>query len=237
MSYVHGDKFFGGFGPEDGSIDFYSRVNSVLSKDMVVLDLGAGRGVWFEDANCQYRRDLQSLKNKVSKLIAVDVDEAVLNNKSAHECLVMNGNRIPLDDSSVDLIVADFVLEHVQDGALFAKEVDRVLKKGGYFCARTPYKWHYVAVIARVIKNSKHSTILKFIQPSRKEIDIFPTAYLMNTLADIKSFFVGYKNFTFIYRSEPSYYLGKALIYNILHFFHRIAPSSVIGCLFVFLQK
>ena len=228
MNYEPGNDFFGGFSPQDGTIDFYGRVNSILNKEMLVLDVGAGRGSWFEDGKCQYRKDIQYIKNKVFKLIAVDVDEAVLDNKSAHESLVMIGGRIPLEDNSVDLIIADFVLEHIQDCTLFINELNRVLKKGGYFCARTPHKWNYVSIFARILKNSKHSTILKFAQPNRKEIDVFPTAYLMNTLSDIKLFFRGYKNFTFIYRSEPSYFWGNKIIYKIQQFFHHLNPSLIL---------
>ena len=39
----------GGFSPNDGTIGFYLRVNSIVERDSVVLDLGAGRAAWFND--------------------------------------------------------------------------------------------------------------------------------------------------------------------------------------------
>ena len=237
MNYDPGSNFFGWYTPNDGTVDFYGRVNSILRSDMTVLDLGAGRAAWFEDDKCDYKRNLRHIKNKVTKLIAVDVDQAVFENKSSHECLLMEDDRIPLEDNSVDLIIADYVLEHIQEPMIFAIEVDRVLKNGGYFCARTPHKWNYVSIFARLIENSKHSFVLKFVQPFRKEVDIFPTAYLMNSSSDIESFFIGYRNKTFIYRSEPSYFFGSKFIYNVQYFIHRILPLSVVGNLFIFLQK
>jgi len=36
--------------------------------------------------------------------------------------------------------------------------------------------------MARIISNSRHSRVLNFAQPERKEIDVFPTASKLNTM-------------------------------------------------------
>ena len=56
----------------------------------------------------------------------------------------------------------------------------------GIFCARTPHKYKYVSLFASLFKNKYHSKILKFIQPQRIELDIFPTVYKLNTQRSIK---------------------------------------------------
>lgn len=38
------DSMFGGFGANDGTLDFYLRINTALQPDMTIVDLGAGRG-------------------------------------------------------------------------------------------------------------------------------------------------------------------------------------------------
>ena len=40
---------FGCFTDVDGSIAFFSRVNSLLKSNFVVLDVGCGRGASFDD--------------------------------------------------------------------------------------------------------------------------------------------------------------------------------------------
>lgn len=237
MAFEPSKDFFGGYSPQDGTVDFYGRINSIINPQMTVLDLGAGRAAWYEDDKCQWRRNIRNLKSKVEKVIAVDVDEAVLENRAADQCLLMKDGLIPLKDNSVDLIVADFVLEHISNPNAFVTEVNRVLKSGGYFCARTPHKFNYVSIVARLISNKKHSSVLRKVQPTRKEIDIFPTAYLMNQLSTITHLFPSYLNSTFIFRSEPSYHFGSKTIYGIQSFIHRILPVSIVGNLFVFLQK
>ena len=66
----------GGFSENDGTIDFYSRINCLINDDSVVLDYGAGRGSWAEDENV-FRKKTRNLKGKVKKVYACDVDKAV----------------------------------------------------------------------------------------------------------------------------------------------------------------
>jgi len=140
-------------------------------------------------------------------------------------------------DQSVDIVICDYVLEHVEHPDQFQEEIDRILKPGGCICARTPHKYCYIAILARLVKNAAHSKVLKYVQPDRKEIDVFPTFYRLNTLSAIKAKFASYGNQTFIFRSDPSYYFGKKAIHDLLDFAHRILPKVVSGNLFVFLQK
>lgn len=39
----------------------------------------------------------------------------------------------PIESDSVDLVISDWVLEHIQDPSKFSTEFSRVLKKGGFF--------------------------------------------------------------------------------------------------------
>jgi ubiquinone/menaquinone biosynthesis C-methylase UbiE len=227
----------GKFSQNDGTIDFYSRVRSLVKPSMTVLDLGAGRGEWFEDDDIDFRRDMRLLKGRVKQVIACDMGSAVLKNKSVDTCLVMTGNNIPCKDNSIDLIVSDFVVEHIMDTERFFEEINRVLKPNGYFCARTPHKYHYVSIVARIIKNSRHSWFLRHIQPNRKEEDIFPTAYKMNTLKSVSDIFSKYQNNTFIYNSDPAYFFGKKIVFILFNFLHSITPVFFHGNLFIFLRK
>jgi len=43
------ERRFGGFTHVDGTVVFYTRVNSLLDRSTVVLDMGCGRGVAAED--------------------------------------------------------------------------------------------------------------------------------------------------------------------------------------------
>ena len=236
-TFKPGENLLGGYHELDGTIEFYGRINAILKKSDSVLDLGAGRGSWYSTDNCSYRREIHDLKKKVKYLVGIDIDDAVLENPTTHKNLTMSENKIPLEDNSMDIIFADWVLEHVQNPNKFTSEIDRVLKPGGIFCARTPHKYKYVSLFASLIKNKFHSKILKFIQPQREERDIFPTAYKLNTLQSIRRKFKNYKDFSYLYTSHPSYYAENQILFKLLAFFHKVLPAVMVSEIFVFLQK
>lgn len=106
---------------------------------MTVLDFGAGRGAALTDDESSYKKRLMSLKGKVAKVIACDVDNAVLDNPGADETVVIQPDApLPFPDATFDLIVSDFVFEHIADPALVSAGLQRILKPGGWICARTP---------------------------------------------------------------------------------------------------
>lgn len=227
----------GQFSIRDGTIDFYLRVRSFLTPESVVLDLGAGRAAWFERGSRSMSRQVRHLAKDVRELIAVDVDEAVLANRSSTRNLVMHDGRIPIPDASVDLVVADYVMEHISDPDGFKREVERVLKPGGMFCARTPHAGHYVSLAARLVGNARHKAVVTAAQPGRESQDVFPTAYRLNTLRAIRDTFPGWTSWSFIYPGEPAYHFGSCLLYNLLLALHACTPAWFHGNLFVFLQK
>ncbi len=230
-------KVLGGYSQSDGTIDFYGRINSVLKPEFKILDLGAGRAAWYEDDDVEYRRSLRQLKGKVAEVIAADIDPIVKENRASDRQIVIGDRSIPLRDNSIDLIVADYVLEHIDDVDQFKKEVDRILKVGGYFCARTPHKFHYVSMAARAVNNNNHPAWLRSIQPGRKSIDVFPTQYKLNTFSAVRAVFDDYDDFSFLYRADPSYFFGNKYIFNFLAMTHRLMPAFFSGNLFIFLRK
>jgi len=176
---------FGGFTRIDGTIAFFVRVNALLQPDFTVLDVGCGRGEYVEDTNA-YRKNLRILKDKVQRVIGIDVDEADRENPCIDEFRRIEGERWPLDDQTADMIVCDNVVEHVPDPDAFFEECRRVLKPGGTLCVRTPNVRSYFGIASRLIPSRKHSAVLDRVQDERKEEDVFPTFYRCNTRGCLK---------------------------------------------------
>lgn len=230
----------GGFTSIDGSIEFYGRVKALLEKNMIVLDFGAGRGAWFEDDICAARTAARLIKGQVKKVIGCDVDPAIFENRSIDEALeIQPGEPISVETSSVDLILSDYVFEHIIDVDWFVGELDRILKPGGWICARTPTKFCYVSLFARLVRNRQHSAILKRAQPSRKEEDVFPTAYRLNSLSKLARVFPGenYQHYSYLYAAEPAYHFDNVFLFRIFQFIHWLTPKWFCGNLFIFLRK
>ncbi|MGN6497090.1 MAG: class I SAM-dependent methyltransferase [Tsuneonella sp.] len=229
----------GGFTRDDGTIQFYGRIAALVQPAMVVLDLGAGRGCQFEDHNA-YRRDLRMLRGKVAKVIGVDVDPAVLSNEYVDERHVFDGKQLPCGDASIDLVVSDWVLEHVMEPASFAAEAARVLKPGGWFCARTPASLSLIALASRVVPNRNHARLLDKIQHgARKEEDVFPAYYRLNSRRALNRYFPpqSWENFSYSWSPEPSYHFGSSLIARALRALQFVKAPFSGENLFVFLRR
>jgi SAM-dependent methyltransferase len=230
----------GGFSHVDGTISFYGRIDALLRPDMVVLDYGAGRGEAALDDPVPYRRRLRVLKGKVAKVIGVDVDPVVVTNPSVDEAIVVAPDApLPLADGSVDLIVSDSTFEHVTDPAFVASELSRVLKRGGWLCARTPNRWGYASVGARLVPNRLHARVLRWLQPHRKEEDVFPTVYRMNTRRALRKLFPQgeFDHFVYTMNSEPAYFGRSILMWRSMMLAFRLIPSGLGATFFVFLRK
>jgi ubiquinone/menaquinone biosynthesis C-methylase UbiE len=236
-SYDPADEMLGGFTSRDGTIEFYNRINALLQPGLKVLDLGAGRGSWYYTEKSPYKRVLRNIKGKVGEYIGADVDTAVLGNPTTDRNVLIKDGLLSLGDGEVDVVICDWVLEHIVDVASFKREVERVLKSGGYFCARTPHSFSYVSLAARAVRNSSHVKMLRWVQPNRKAQDAFPTAYRCNTLNAVARWFDGWKNYTYLYTAEPSYYFGRKPVFQLMNLMHRLAPRAMTGSLFIFLRK
>lgn len=230
----------GGFSSLDGTVAFYGRVNALLTSDMRVLDFGAGRGAWHHPDAGDYRSRLRLLRGKVSEVVACDVDEAVLRNRSAdRQVRIEVGAPLPFPDAHFDLIVADWVFEHISEPQVIAAELFRVLKPGGWICARTPNALGYVALASRLVPNAWHARALRHIQPGREEQDVFPTCYRLNTRRQLKRIFRPqyWEHYSCYRDAEPAYHFNWTWLYGLQLLIGRLLPPPLRPFLFVFLKK
>lgn len=240
----------GGFSRFDHKVQFFSRVNAVLlekGEGCVVLDYGAGRGEW-GDGRHAYQVALQDFRKlpSVSRVIGVDVDDVVLTNPYMDETHVIQPDgKINLPDNSVDVIVSYAVFEHIEDPVTAVKELNRVLKPGGWVCAWTPNKLGYVAVASSMVPNRLHAKVLRRIgmvgdaKGQRGDADVFPTFYRLNTLSAIDQFFtkVGFTNHSYVF-SGPEGYAGRSMMLaRVLRVYNWILPQNFGTHLYVFCRK
>jgi len=166
-------------GTVDSAVVLFALAQSVAVDATDVVDVGCGRGV-FVDPEGRGRR-LHDLRAPGRRVIGIDVDPVAAENPVIDEFRLITGARWPLEDASADLVVCDWVLEHVQDPPAFVAELRRVLRPGGAFLARTINRRSLLALGARAVPNTRHAGVLAKVQPGRAEQDVFPTAYRMNT--------------------------------------------------------
>jgi len=92
-------------------------------KDKTVLDLGASKITITE-------------KSRAKKIITLDASDE---KKMTIKC-DLNEDKIPLEDDSVDIILAGELIEHIPNTLFFLSECKRILKKTVYlFYLRQTY--------------------------------------------------------------------------------------------------
>jgi SAM-dependent methyltransferase len=229
---------FGGFTDVDGTVAFFNRVNALLAPSFVVLDVGCGRGAYGEDA-VSLRKELRILKGKVAKVVGIDLDPAARDNPYVDEFHLIQGDRWPIDDESVDLVLSDNVVEHVEDPQKFFAEIGRVLKRGGYLCIRTPNRWSYVGLASTLTPNKHHSKVTSVVQEGRKAEDVFPTVYRCNSVRKLKRIMRegGFESVVYGYDAEPGYLSFSSVAYALGVLHQRIAPGFLRPSLFAFGRK
>jgi SAM-dependent methyltransferase len=229
---------FGGYADIDGTVVFYNRVHALLRPTDVVLDAGCGRGSHAEDA-CAWRRGLQDLRPRVARVIGLDADPGAAGNPVVHEFILAAATPWPLPDASVDLVLCDFVIEHLAEPQRFFAEARRVLRPGGYFCARTTNRHSYVGLLARCIPRRWHARALATAQPTRQRIDVFPAHYRCNTVGTLRRMLAaqGFEGVVYGYEAAPGYLAFSALAYRCGVWFQRLAPHRFKPTLFVFARR
>lgn len=170
--------FFADDAGSDASMVFCSVIHSLLPQSKVVVDVGCGRGAMVQDLNGV---DPLDFRGEGRTVIGIDIDPAGEENPAIDEFRMITDGRWPLEDGSVDLVVCDWTLEHVEDPEAYVAELTRVLRPGGIHVARTVNRNSVTALGARMVPNRHHAKVVGKMQPGRMERDVFPTAYRMNT--------------------------------------------------------
>jgi SAM-dependent methyltransferase len=181
-------------GRVDSVVVLYGLAQAVATDATRVVEVGCGRGVHV-DPEGQGRR-LHDLRAPGRHVLGIDVDPVGAENPVLDEFRLIDGDHWPLEDDGADLVVCDWVLEHVQDPAAFVAELRRVLRPGGVFLARTVNRRSVLAVGSRAVPQRAHARVLARLQPGRQEQDVFPTAYLMNSRAQLAPLLDGHFEWT-----------------------------------------
>ena len=182
-----------------------------------LLDLGAGAGIVPE----------MRFKGIARRVCGVDPDPRVVDNPHLDEGREGLGEKIPYDDESFDVVVSDNVLEHLDHPDLVFREVCRVLRPGGVFLAKTPNRWHYVAIGASITPHAFHRRFNA--ARGRAEEDTFPTRYRANSRGQLERIArnAGLElSSVELFEGRPEYLRRWGLLYLLGAIYERIVNAS-----------
>jgi SAM-dependent methyltransferase len=163
-------------------------------------------------------------------VVGLDVSTEVRTNPQLVEAHVYDGLTMPFPNTSFDLCVSNYVLEHVINPGHHFQEVSRILKPGGIYCFRTPNRWHYVTLASALLPHSMHLRLANKLRTlDDRAHDPWPTVYRANTrlrlrkLARVNRLLVEELR---MIEAEPSYGSAHALLFYPMMVYERIVNSS-----------
>lgn len=229
--HLHEELIADNFSSLECDLTYYSLIRGIMMRHEIkhVLDYGAGRNRYAQDFNPDIDsyliRDLRDLSFGGAEVTAADVDPEVLTHPtSAHQMVIDPTAALPFEDHKFDLIVSDYVFEHIEDANMVATELQRVLKPGGWMVIRTPNQFGYLKFAASLVPNKLHDAALQFVQPHRKAVDTFPTHYQLNSRGAFKRHFKQCELHVMTDSWEPAYFFGKPWLYRAFLVLHKLMP-------------
>lgn len=211
------DYFYPNFRNNWDDTLFREMVLESITPDHVILDLGAGAGIVSQ----------MNFRGIVSKVCGVDPDPRIIRNPFLDEGVIGTGESIPYPDNHFDLVIANNVLEHIFEPVPFLREIYRVLKRGGIFLAKTPNRYHYVAILSKITPHSIHELVARLRR--RASADTFPTWYRLNDRRAIRNF-ASKQGFSCteirLMEGRPEYLRIHPLLYVIGLIYERIVNST-----------
>lgn len=172
------DRFYRSHaGWTDGTTEFHELCAQGIPANGTILEVGAGP-----------KNDTSAFLSTLAELHGVDVSDEVRGNPHLRSHAVVRDEHYPFSSGSFDLVVSNYVVEHVQDPDGHLAEIHRVLKPRGRYVFRTPNLFHYVAVVSRFTPYATHRTWanrLRNLAPLHH--DPWPTVYAMNTPASVRA--------------------------------------------------
>jgi ubiquinone/menaquinone biosynthesis C-methylase UbiE len=160
----------------DAHVVYHQLLESSLPPTGAILDLGCGRN---SDLARYRRRGLQVWGTDVQAHPHLEHRDWFREQPEV---------QIPFPDESFDVVASRWVLEHVQEPAVFLGEVYRVLRPGGAFISTTVNGAHYVTWLTRLLHLAPHRLSQRLVHwlYGRAHHDTFPTYYRMNSTGRLK---------------------------------------------------
>lgn len=174
-------------GLRNAQFAYRDTLKSLLSPTVRWLDLGCGRRLfpeWMPGAD-----ELQTaMLAGVKSAFGLDPDFPSLRDNRFLRARVQGcSHELPFADNSFDLLTANMVIEHVAEPGALLSEARRVLAPGGLFLFHTPNLRSYATFLARLVPGQFKVGLVGFFE-GRKEEDVFPTLYRMNTAARVTQY-------------------------------------------------
>jgi SAM-dependent methyltransferase len=134
------------------------------------------------DAGCGRTTRLAAYRDRIAKLVGVDLDAAAGAANTAVDRFVIADlcSRLPFEDASFDLVYTNFVVEHLREPEPAFREWRRVLHPDGALILLTSNRANPLVAAASLVPR-RARVAFKRAGAGVAESDVIPTRYRANT--------------------------------------------------------
>lgn len=171
------------FGFYQPAARYRALVDRLVNHESRWLDVGGGKTIF-----PNHRALSCDLAERCELLVGVDPSENILQNDLVDEQAHMTIEQYQTDEV-FDLATLRMVAEHISDPESVIESLNRLMRPGGCVVIYTPNKWSLMSMVASIIPDNLHASVVRIFSPRRQDEDVFPTCYKMNTKRTLRSLF------------------------------------------------
>jgi len=166
--------------------DYYDEIMSTIKS---MISPRRGSSAILLEIGCGYGKDTHRYVGGYGKYIGIDIDQNALeiaqkeNKDDNFQYLLADASEEDglkmIPSNSIDAVVMNYVMEHIEHPEYLFREVFRVLKPYGIFCVMTPNLKSGAGILIKILPQSLKHFLKKKIS---KLPDEYPTYYRANTI-------------------------------------------------------
>lgn len=204
----------------DGTTAYHQMCRRYIQNNATTLELGPG----------SQNKTSAFLKSVSAKLVGLDVDKRILANPHLDQAVLYDGGRFPFRDESFDIVMSDYVNEHLKDPVAFCQEIHRVLVDGGMLIFRTPNLFHYVSIVGKLMPHIVSLKLANWLRDLPKGTpEPYPKYYRFNTkkrcIAVLNA--IGFNVIEYeMIEKEPSYGMCSRILFIPFMIYERVVNAT-----------
>lgn len=194
--------------------DYLSLVKKNMDPSSVILDAGCGLGGVFAKSK---------LNNPSKRKLLIGIDVVKGKNPYIDKKYVGSLDKLPFKNDTFDVIVCEWVVEHLKYPRLVFNEFSRVLKKGGHLIIFTPNALNPLVFFSKIIPTKLKDAILnKFL--NEEDNDLFHVFLRCNSTRTINKIAeqVGFKREFLKTYPNPHYFRFNNILLALMIYIDKI---------------
>ena len=213
--------------------NLYRKTNTVHDYYDEQLGPLMGEKTVLLDAGCGEKGIMDKYRGKNCLSVGMDLSLEAMACNSALDGYVQSGVEVlPFKDKIFDVVVSQWVMEHIRSPRLVFKEFSRVLKPDGDLIVVTNSVYNPIMLVSAVLPSRMRDNMKEKVFPSEIKEDTFPTYYNCNSKRKFESILseLGFVRRFSGYSGDISIFLFSRFLFALALFYEKITDLPWLNC-------